>query len=131
MRDLDDLFAALDESGYRRRIRLGPRDHAYLVAKTLPVILEHARGFVRERLGAADPPNDGQQTPRSGHPVFVAQHGTATCCRKCLEKWHYIEQGTRLDGEQVDYIVRVLERWLRRWLSSAGGSGGASHTDGD
>ena len=131
MRDLDDLFAALDESDYRRRIRLGPRDHAYLVAKTLPVILEHARGFVRERLGSADPPNDGQQTPRSGHPVFVAQHGTATCCRKCLEKWHDIEQGTRLDGEQVDYIIRVLERWLRRWLSSAGESGGASHTDGD
>ena len=96
MRDLDELFAALEESHYRRRIRLGPRDHAYLVAKTLPVILEHARGFVRERLAPAEPPNDGKQTPRNGHPVFVAQHATATCCRKCLEKWHYIERGTPL-----------------------------------
>ncbi len=116
MRDLDDLFAALDESGYRRRIRLGPRDHAYLVEKTLPVILDHARGFIRERLAPADPPNDGEQTPRNGHPVFVAQHGTATCCRKCLESWHYIDRGERLTQEQTDYIVRVLERWLRRAL---------------
>ena len=119
MRDLDELFATLDESDYRRRIRLGPRDHAYLVAKTLPVILEHARGFVRERLGPAAPPHDGQQTPRGGHPVFVAQHATATCCRKCLEKWHYIERGVPLAPEHVDYIIRVLERWLRKWLSIA------------
>lgn len=23
--------------------------------------------------------NDGKQTPTKGHPVFVAQHATATC----------------------------------------------------
>jgi hypothetical protein len=131
MRDLDELFAALEESHYRRPIRLGPRDHAYLVAKTLPVILEHARGFIRERLAAADPPHDGRQTPRGGHPVFVAQHATATCCRKCLEKWHYIERGTSLDDEHVDYIVRVLERWLRRWLSLARESRRVNHPEGD
>ena len=98
MRDLDELFAALDESGYRRRIRLGPRDHAYLMEKTLPVILEHARGFIRERLAPADPPNDGEQTPRNGHPVFVAQHGTATCCRKCLEKLALHRAGRAVDA---------------------------------
>ena len=64
MRDLDELFEALDESSYRRRIRLGPRDHVYLVEKTLPVILEHARGFIRERLAPAKPANDGEQTPQ-------------------------------------------------------------------
>ncbi len=118
MRDLDELFGALDESGYRRRIRLGPRDHVYLVEKTLPVILEHARGFVRERLAPAKPANDGEQTPRNGHPVFVAQHATGTCCRKCLEHWHGIERGTRLSAEEINYVVRVLERWLRKWLSN-------------
>jgi hypothetical protein len=119
MRDIDEVFAALEENSFRCRVRLGPRDHAYLVAKTLPVILEHARGFVRERLGPAYPPNDGEQTPRNGHPVFVAQHGTATCCRKCLDKWHGINQGSPLTAEQVDYVIRVLERWLRKWLPGA------------
>lgn len=32
-------------------------------------------------------PNDGKQTPTKGHPVFVAQHTTATCCRECIRKW--------------------------------------------
>jgi hypothetical protein len=29
---------------------------------------------------------DGRQTPMRNHPVFIAQHATATCCRGCLEK---------------------------------------------
>ncbi|VFT76303.1 Uncharacterised protein [Klebsiella aerogenes] len=29
--------------------------------------------------------NHGKQTPMRGHPVFIAQHATATCCRGCLE----------------------------------------------
>ena len=33
---------------------------------------------------------DGKQTPMKNHPVFIAQHATATCCRGCLEKWHHI-----------------------------------------
>ena len=85
-----------------------------LAQKTLPVILDHARGFIGERLAPAEPRNDGRQTPWNGHPVFVAQHGTATCCRKCLAKWHEIERGKPLSSEEVEYIVGVIERWLRR-----------------
>lgn len=36
--------------------------------------------------------NDGKQTPMRGHPVFIAQHATATCCRECLKKWHNIKK---------------------------------------
>ena len=43
-----------------------------------------------------------------GHPVFVAQHATATCCRGCLEKWHGIPNGVDLSQEQLKYIVRLL-----------------------
>ena len=114
MRDLDALFAALEENNTRSRIRLGPRELAYLSSRTLPVILEHARGFINERLAPAQPSNDGKQTPWHGHPVFMAQHATATCCRKCLEKWHFIERGRPLDAEEIDYIIMVIERWLRR-----------------
>ena len=80
--------------------------------KTLPVVLEHGRRFLAERLAPAQPANDGRQTPMRGHPVFVAQHATATCCRSCLAKWHRIAKGRPLSEEQVDYVLRILERWL-------------------
>jgi hypothetical protein len=112
VRDLDEVFSALAQSRFRSRFRLGDREASYLNEKTLPVVLEHGRRFVVERLAYAQPKNDGRQTPMRGHPIFVAQHATATCCRGCLAKWHRIPQGEPLTPEQIDYIVAVLERWL-------------------
>lgn len=112
MRDLDDLFAALSQSTFRRRQHLDAKDLAYLTQRTLPVVLDHARQFVLQRLAPARPVNDGRQTPMRGHPVFVAQHGTATCCRGCLAKWHHIPAERELSTEQIDYVVRVIEQWL-------------------
>ena len=113
MRDLDDLFAALPKSPFRNRFRLGPKERAYLAEKTLPVVLEHGRKFLHERLAPAEPKNDGRQTPMRGHPIFIAQHATATCCRGCLEKWHRISRGKELTEEQIEYVVAVLSRWLK------------------
>ena len=73
---------------------------------------------LRKRLSPANPPNDGKQTPMRNHPIFVAQHGTATCCRGCLEKWHSIPKGHALTCEEKAYIFSVL----RRWLISQGGA---------
>ncbi len=112
MRDLDDLFTALARSRFRSRFRLGEREAAYLEQKGLDVILEHAEQFLRQRLGAAHPPNDGRQTPFRGHPVFIAQHATGTCCRKCLAKWHRIPRASALSEPQIEYAVRVIRRWL-------------------
>src|SRR5690554_5751992 len=112
MRDLDELFAALGRSRFRSRFRLGEKDAAYLATKGLPVVLEHAATFIQERLAPAQPRNDGRQTPWRGHPVFVAQHATATCCRSCLAKWHGIEQGAALSPDEIAYVVRVIQRWL-------------------
>lgn len=112
MRNQDDLFAALAKSTFRSRFRLGRKEHSYLQEKTLPVILEHGRQFVLERLALAQPKNDGRQTPMRGHPVFIAQHATATCCRGCLAKWHGIAAGRELTEEQVDYVLDVIRRWL-------------------
>ena len=112
MRDLDDLFEALQRSKFRTRCRLGPKELAYLADKTLPVVLEHGHKFITERLAPAEPNNDGRQTPMRGHPVFIAQHATATCCRSCLAKWHYIPKGKPLSHGQVDYVLGVIRRWL-------------------
>jgi hypothetical protein len=111
-RDLDELFAALGKSRFRRRFRLRDREEAYLKQKGLEVVLNHAREFITARLAPAEPAHDGRQTPMKNHPVFIAQHATATCCRGCLEKWHRIPKGRPLADGEVDYIVTVIERWL-------------------
>ncbi len=112
MRDPDDLFAALARSKFRSRFKLGDSEQAYLREKTLETVIEHARQFIVDRLAPAEPRNDGRQTPMRGHPAFIAQHATATCCRGCLKKWHYIAPGKRLSEEQIDYVVSVIRRWL-------------------
>jgi hypothetical protein len=121
MRDLDELFAALARSTFRSRFRLGAKETSYLNEKTLAVVLEHGKRFVVERLADAEPQNDGRQTPMRGHPIFVAQHATATCCRGCLAKWHRIPQGQPLMPEQIDYIIAVLARWLHEGTTEVTG----------
>jgi len=112
VRSLDDLFAALARSGFRRSFQLKARETGYLQNKGLPVVLSHAQDFISKRLAPAFIANDGKQTPFRGHPVFIAQHATATCCRGCLEKWHRIAQGGELTLSEQAYILTVLERWL-------------------
>jgi len=112
MRDADELFEALAKSKFRRRFRLSAKELAYARDKGFDVILQHARDFIRDRLAPAMIANDGKQTPMRNHPVFVAQHATATCCRGCLAKWHRVPAGRELTGEEQAYVVAVIERWL-------------------
>ena len=67
----------------------------------------------------AEPRHDGRQTPYRNHPVFVAQHATATCCRSCLEKWHGIAKGHQLDRDERTYVVEVIGRWIERELATS------------
>jgi hypothetical protein len=114
MRDLHELFVALNQSPFRRRFRLRGKELDYFHRKGLKVILEHAADFIEKRLAPAAPANDGRQTPMRHHPVFIAQHATATCCRGCLEKWHAIPKGRALSAEEKRYILAVLKEWLSR-----------------
>ncbi len=118
MRSVDEIFAQLEQSSFRSRFHLRGQDRAYIDQKTLPVILRHASDFIDKRLGQVNPPNDGKQTPFRGHPVFVAQHATATCCRSCLSKWHNIPSGRELSGKERAHILAVLERWLTEELDA-------------
>lgn len=124
MRNLDDVFSALAKSAFRRRFHLRGKDLEYLRSKGLPLVLVHAEDFVAKRLAPAVIPNDGKQTPFRGHPVFVAQHATACCCRGCLEKWHRIPHGRELTPEERTYVVTVLERWLQAELTKGGNEKG-------
>ena len=121
-KDLDELFDRLGRSEFRGRFRLRGRELDYLNGKGMDVVLEHAAGFVEKRLAPADPPNDGKQTPMRGHPAFVAQHATATCCRGCLAKWHGVPKGRPLTEPEKAYVLRVIATWLSKAAVAAGGS---------
>ena len=119
MRDLDDLFRALGRSAFRSRFKLGAADAEYLRERGLRAVLEHGRRFVETRLAPAEPDKDGSQTPMRGHPVFVAQHATASCCRSCLAKWHQIPAGRALSEAEKDRVLAAIERWLSGQAAAA------------
>lgn len=113
MRDLDELFAALAQSRFRSRFRLGSQEQAIVAQRGADVIEAHARDIIARRLAPAEIANDGKQTPMRGHPVFIAQHATATCCRGCLAKWHHIEAGRALTAAEQAHVVAVILRWIK------------------
>ncbi|WP_339112586.1 DUF4186 domain-containing protein [Thioclava sp. GXIMD2076] len=107
-----DLFARLARSAFRSRFHLGPRERAYCNAKGRSTIERHARDFVAQRIAPAQPRNDGKQTPMRGHPVFIAQHATACCCRSCIAKWHQIAAGIPLGPDEQSRLVITLMTWI-------------------
>ena len=111
---LDEAFAKLARSPFRSRFRLTEADRRYVLDKGPDTLRRHAEDFVRQRLAPARPPNDGRQTPMRGHPVFLAQHATATCCRGCLNKWWHVPLGVPLTSEQQTKIVNLILAWIDR-----------------
>ena len=113
-KDFTDLFARLDKSYYRSNFRLKRKETEYLHKKGLSIVREEACRFIHERIAPAQPKNDGRQTPMRNHPVFVAQHATATCCRKCIEKWHTIPRGRALRPREITLLVDVIMYWIEK-----------------
>lgn len=109
-----DLWKRLSQSKFRSSFSLKANDRNYVSEKGMAKVREHAIDFISKRLAPANLPNDGRQTPMRGHPVFVAQHATATCCRGCLEKWHHIPKGRELTWEEQEYVVDVIMEWISR-----------------
>ena len=109
----ENLLNRLKQSKFRQNFYLNEEDLKYIKDKGLDKIREHARDFVKDRLSAQNPDNDGKQTPMRGHPVFKAQHATATCCRSCLEKWHNIPSGKILNEKDQEYITETIMDWIK------------------
>ena len=114
------IDARLDRIGqhhFRAKFHLRGRDRATAEVRGEPTIRRHAAELIGKRLAPAQPVKDGRQTPYRGHPVFVAQHATATCCRTCLERWHDIPKGRELTPAEQAYVVEVICRWIGREFS--------------
>jgi hypothetical protein len=104
---------------FRARFHLSARDAATCRSRGRDTIAVHAADLIAVRLAPAAPHKDGKQTPYRGHPVFVAQHATATCCRTCLaRRWHHIPAGRPLTAEEQRYVVAVILAWLDRELAA-------------
>ena len=111
-----DILDRLARSNFRSRFKLRAKELDYIKEKGLDKIRSHAVDFIRDRVAPAEPANDGKQTPMRGHPVFIAQHATATCCRGCIEKWHKFPKGIQLTEEQQVYLVNVIMEWILRQM---------------
>lgn len=105
--------AGLARSKFRSSFKLSSEDLAYIEKNGIEKIRSHARDFLLKRLAPSDLPNDGKQTPFRGHPVFKAQHATATCCRSCLSKWYDLPRNRELTASEIDYLVTVTVEWIQ------------------
>lgn len=110
----DNILDKLSKSKFRNSFHLNKKMKEYVLDKGLDVINLHAYDFINKRLKPSFIKNDGKQTPtRQVHPVFIAQHATASCCRSCLYKWHKIEKNKELNEEEIDYIVNLIMKWIK------------------
>lgn len=117
-RIIEEKLNSLKKSKFRASFHLKEKDRLYIKEKGLDKIKIHAYDFIKKRLAPKEIENDGRQTPMRGHPVFIAQHATATCCRNCLYKWHKIQKDKALSSLEIDYIVTLIMLWIKKELNT-------------
>ena len=116
---MEKILNKLKKSKFRSSFHLNKKMRDYVTDKGIDVIKTHAYDFVNKRLKIYDTNKDGKQTPmRQVHPVFIAEHATATCCRGCIEKWHHISKTKILNDNEIDYIVNVIMKWIESEMDS-------------
>ena len=111
---IDNKLNELSKSKFRSSFHLRKYMIKYIDDKGMDTVKKHTIDFINDKLSAAYPKNDGKQTPMKGHPVFIAQHACACCCRGCLEKWHHIPKGKELNNNEKNYIYCLLIKWIEK-----------------
>lgn len=111
---IKNIFDRLSKSKFRSSFHLKNKDILYIEDKGIDKIRNHAYDFVTKRLADTSNVTDGKQTPMKGHPVFIAQHATGTCCRSCLEKWHHISKNKNMTDDDIKYVVDIIMSWIEK-----------------
>jgi hypothetical protein len=111
---IDERIDDIARHPFRAKFHLRGRERGLAELRGPTTLRRHAEEIVAKKVAPADPYKDGKQTPYRGHPVFVAQHATATCCRWCLQRSHGIARGHELDADEQRYVVDVICRWIER-----------------
>ncbi len=108
----NNVINKLQKSKFRSSFKLKQKDIDYINEKGMSMIKRHAVDFINQKLAPANPENDGKQTPMKNHPVFIAMHACACCCRICLYKWHKIPMNKELTKDEKNYIYGLLIYWI-------------------
>lgn len=111
---IKNVLDRLSRSKFRSSFHLKDKDILYIEDKGIDKIREHDYDFVTKRLADTSNVTDGKQTPMKGHPVFIAQHATGTCCRRCLEKWHHISKNKNMTDDDIKYVVDIIMSWIEK-----------------
>ena len=111
---IKNIFDRLSKSKFRSSFHLKDKDILYIEDKGINKIRNHAYDFVTKRLADTSNVTDGKQTPMKGHPVFIAQHATGTCCRRCLEKWYHISKNKNMTNDDIKYVVDIIMSWIEK-----------------
>ena len=111
---IKNILDRLSKSKFRSSFHLKDKDILYIEDKGIDKIRNHAYDFVTKRLADTSNVTDGKQTPVKGHPVFIAQHATGTCCRSCLEKWHHIRKNKNMTEDDIKYVVDIIMSWIEK-----------------
>jgi len=119
-RDISDAAYTVSALRYEKfrhyfwHVQVDQRAVNYALRKGSWKLREAVEGKIRKSIGAASPVRDGYQTPRegSGNPIHYGQHGTASCCRVCVEYWHGIPRGRELTDDEVSYLADLVMRYI-------------------
>ena len=111
---INEKLYKLSKSKFRSSFHLKEKDIDYIDKHGLKKIEEHCKDFINKRLVPCNLENDGKQTPYKGHPVFIAEHATATCCRGCLEKWHHIKKDHNLTEKEYNFVIALIMTWIEK-----------------
>ena len=118
MATVNEALNRLKRSKFRSSFHLNKKDKEYVLEKGIEVIRAHARDIITKRLAPAVISNDGKQTPTKGHPVFIAQHACAMCCRGCMYKWYKVKKGVPLTEIQIEKCVNLLVSWIENEINN-------------
>ncbi len=108
----NNVINKLQKSKFRSSFKLKQKDIDYINEKGMSMIKRHAVDFINQKLAPSNSENDGKQTPMKNHPVFIAMHACACCCRTCLYKWHKIPMNKELTKDEKNYIYGLLIYWI-------------------
>ena len=116
--EIERLLLSLSRTKFRGSFHLNNKMKEYVNEKGIDKIKSDANDLIKKRIAPQVIKNDGKQTPmKQVHPVFIAQHATATCCRGCIEKWHKFPKGRELTKSEQEYLVSIIMEWINRQIS--------------
>ena len=117
--NMENTLYKLSMSKFRNSFKLTNNDIEYINKIGIEKLVFHTYDIINKSLRPKFIENDGKQTPMKGHPVFIAQHATATCCRGCLYKWHHIEKDKELSDKEVKIIVNIIMKWIIKQIEKS------------